>query len=78
MSIDVDTPLSEAEKRVYDLTVIGHTAKGVAAKLSLSYTTIKFHLNNIRRKRGVSNTSALIALHYLGPEKFLEAGAHNG
>lgn len=69
----LDTPISSSEKRVYDLVVLGFSHQEVADKLFLSTTTVKFHLNAIRRKKGLTSTKEIIALHHMGKLKYLEA-----
>ena len=64
--------LSPAEQRVYDLIVVGMSQQQIADKLCLSLQTIKFHFTAISRKKGVNSTREIIALHYMGRDKFME------
>jgi DNA-binding NarL/FixJ family response regulator len=64
--------LSPAEQRVYDLIVVGMSQQQIADKLCLSLQTIKFHTTAISRKKGVNSTREIIALHYMGRDKFME------
>ena len=64
--------LSPAEQRVYSLIVVGMGQQQIADKLCLSLQTIKFHTTAISRKKGVNSTREIIALHYMGRDKFME------
>lgn len=64
--------LSPAEQRVHDLIVVGMGQQQIADKLYLSLQTIKFHTTAISRKKGVNSTREIIALHYMGRDKFME------
>ncbi|WP_278383344.1 helix-turn-helix transcriptional regulator [Alteromonas mediterranea] len=67
-----DGDLSPSEQRVHDLIVVGMGQQQIADKLFLSIQTIKFHTKAISRKKGVNSTREIIALHYMGREKFME------
>ena len=56
--------LSKAEQKVYELAVNGLTRNEIANKLFKSTRTIKFHFENIFRKKGVNSHIKLIASHY--------------
>jgi DNA-binding CsgD family transcriptional regulator len=53
--------LTEREREVYDLMVMGYQAKKIAQELTFSYSTAKFHLANIYDKLEVSGYAEAIA-----------------
>lgn len=57
--------LSTKEKRIYDLLVKGVPQQEIADKVFVSFSTVKFHTTNIRKKFGGLTTSQVIANHYL-------------
>jgi DNA-binding CsgD family transcriptional regulator len=59
------TELSDAELRVIELVARGETHKSVARQLGLSVSTVSFHLANARRRLGVENNVALVAMMIL-------------
>lgn len=65
--------LSPAEQRVYDLIVVGMGQQQIADRLHLPVLKIGFHAAAISRKKGVNSTREIIALHYMGRDKFMEA-----
>ncbi|AGM47119.1 hypothetical protein AD45P4_00320 [Alteromonas phage vB_AmaP_AD45-P4] len=68
-----DAPITDTEKQVLDLVVKGFSGKEMANKLFVSEATIKFHLNTIRKKKGFTKTSQLIAWYYMGTQRYLES-----
>jgi two-component system, NarL family, response regulator LiaR len=56
--------LSEREREVLQLVAQGLSNLQIAQQLSISRSTVKFHLSSIFSKLGVSNRPALIALAY--------------
>jgi DNA-binding CsgD family transcriptional regulator len=65
--------LSPAEQRVHDLIVLGLSQQTIADRLFISLRTVKFHTTAIRVKKRVHATREIIALHYMGRDKFMEA-----
>ena len=65
--------LSPAEQRVHDLIVLGLSQQAIADRLFISLQTVKFHTTAIRVKKRVHATREIIALHYIGRDKFMEA-----
>lgn len=65
--------MTKSEQRVYDLIVKGFGVNEIAKKLFLSENTIKFHLKTIREKKGFTKTHQIIAWHYMGTQRYLEA-----
>lgn len=57
----VDT-LSEREKEVFKLIADGINTKSIAAKLSISVSTVKKHRSNIMKKLKVDDIAALVKL----------------
>ncbi|GIV97959.1 MAG: DNA-binding response regulator [Herpetosiphonaceae bacterium] len=61
--------LSEREMEVLALAAKGRSNKEIGAQLGLSENTVKFHLQNIYQKLGVSNrTEAAAVYHRLYPQ----------
>jgi DNA-binding NarL/FixJ family response regulator len=52
--------LTARERVVLQMLAEGHTAKEVASLLKVSYKTVAFHRNNLRRKLGVKKTIDLL------------------
>jgi DNA-binding NarL/FixJ family response regulator len=69
-SLQEDSPLaalSEREREVLDLLTSGMSNKEIAAHLTISSNTVKFHLRTIYSKLGVSNR--VQAMQAVGPQK---------
>jgi FixJ family two-component response regulator len=47
--------LTEREREVLDLAVLGHTSKEIAQRLDISYRTVEIHRVHIMQKTGASN-----------------------
>ena len=62
--------LSKAEKRVYDLLVLGFTYPQIAEKIYRSLRAVKFQTYSIYKKLGVKTKGELIVCHYIGKEEF--------
>jgi len=56
--------LLPAEKRVYDLMLLGKSTKEIANELFLAYSTIKNHKTSILKKLGVKNSKEVIIFYY--------------
>ena len=54
--------LSEREKQVFELVLIGKKNKEIADALFVDISTIKTHINNIYKKTGVNNRKELMFL----------------
>jgi DNA-binding CsgD family transcriptional regulator len=69
--------LSDREEECLFLMLRGHTAKGIAQILNISFRTAEYHSNNLRKKLGCSRKSTLVKtaidLGYLNlvPQRFL-------
>lgn len=61
--------ISKAEKKVYDLLVLGFSYFEIAEKIYKSLWTVKFHAYNIYKKLDVNSKSELIICHYIGREE---------
>ncbi len=55
LNSDVDVPLTQRESEVLRQLAFGLTNKEIAAALSISYETVKEHVQHILRKVGVSD-----------------------
>lgn len=55
MEIDLDVPLTQRECEVLRLLAIGKSNQEIADSMSISYETVKEHVQNILRKIGVAN-----------------------
>jgi len=67
MRIDLIEPLTEREQQVAQLLAGGLTNKEIAQRLGITVHTVKFHLNGILRKLGVSTrTEAVVRAARLG------------
>lgn len=53
--------LTERERQVCHLLLVGYSTKEIAAELDISVDTVKFHIKNIYKKIGNSGKSALFA-----------------
>jgi FixJ family two-component response regulator len=47
--------LTEREREVLNLAVLGHTSKEIAQRLSISYRTVEIHRAHVMQKTGASN-----------------------
>ena len=56
--------LSEREKEVMNLILIGFENKAIAKKLSISIKTVEFHKENIKQKLGKNSVKELYDLDY--------------
>ena len=56
-----DGELSETERRIVELVVVGRGTGDVAAELSLSPNTVAWNLSKVYRKLGVSSRTELAA-----------------
>ncbi len=54
-------PLTPAENRVFDLLCLGKSDPEIARSLTISRSTVKFHVRNILRKAGVDSRKRLLA-----------------
>lgn len=54
------TTLTSQERRVLDLMVAGHTAKGIAAELGISQRTVEVHRAHIMEKMGAGSVEDLV------------------
>jgi|HubBroStandDraft_6_1064221.scaffolds.fasta_scaffold226615_1 pSer/pThr/pTyr-binding forkhead associated (FHA) protein len=54
-------PLSAAERRVFDLLILGHSEKEVAVKLEISRHTVHSHVRKMYRLLGVRSRAELLA-----------------
>ncbi|PSB11539.1 hypothetical protein C7B62_05240 [Pleurocapsa sp. CCALA 161] len=54
--------LSDREREVLKLMSEGQTNQGIAEKLSLSESTVEFHINNIFSKLGVSDRTQAVLI----------------
>ena len=52
---DIEVPLTHRESEVLEQLAFGHTNKEIAQKLTISYETVKEHVQHILRKIGVSD-----------------------
>lgn len=57
-----DCPLSEAQIRVLNLALAGHTEKEIALRLHRSHHTVNSHLRTIYRHYNVSSRAELLAM----------------
>ena len=57
---DVLDDLTDAEKRVCELLLVGKTNRAIGEDLFISINTVKFHVRNILRKSGCANRKVLI------------------
>ncbi|PYQ33418.1 MAG: hypothetical protein DMF57_09550 [Acidobacteria bacterium] len=65
--VELFEPLTEREQQVAQLLVRGLTNKEIALRLGVTQHTVKFHLNGILRKLGVSTrTEAVVQAARLG------------
>jgi DNA-binding NarL/FixJ family response regulator len=65
--VELFEPLTEREQQVAQLLVRGLTNKEIAVRLGVTQHTVKFHLNGILRKLGVSTrTEAVVQAARLG------------
>jgi DNA-binding NarL/FixJ family response regulator len=65
--VELIEPLTPREQQVAQLLVRGLTNKEIAARLEISEHTVKFHLNGLLRKLGVSTrTEAVVQAARLG------------
>lgn len=53
--------LTERERQVCHLLLVGYSTKDISAELDISVDTVKFHIKNIYKKIGNSGKSALFA-----------------
>ncbi len=53
--------LTESEKKIYKLLCEGCSNQEIAAQLSITESTVKFHIRNILKKSGVKNRFELLA-----------------
>ncbi|MCL1812576.1 MAG: LuxR C-terminal-related transcriptional regulator [Treponema sp.] len=53
--------LTKREQEIYTLLLSGTASKEIAFRLSISYPTVNFHINNIYRKLGVQSRAELFA-----------------
>ena len=53
--------LSDRERQVLQLVVLGHTQKEIAARLHLSVKTVETHRTNVARKLGCRTRAELVA-----------------
>ncbi|MBL8210484.1 MAG: response regulator transcription factor [Bryobacterales bacterium] len=58
-----DTPaaLTSREREILRLVALGHTARAIAAMLSISVKTVAFHKNNVRQKLRVRSAAEMAA-----------------
>lgn len=56
--------LSIRELEILDLIMQGHTNNEIAARLFISYETVKSHRKHILAKTGAKNTAALISYYH--------------
>jgi pSer/pThr/pTyr-binding forkhead associated (FHA) protein len=54
-------PFSAAERRVFDLLILGHSEKEVAVKLEISRHTVHSHVRKMYRLLGVRSRAELLA-----------------
>jgi FixJ family two-component response regulator len=47
--------LTEREREVLNLAVLGHTSKEIAQRLDISYRTVEIHRAHVMQKTGASN-----------------------
>jgi DNA-binding NarL/FixJ family response regulator len=59
---NADGTLTSQEVKVLKLTQAGFGNKAIATRLSLSTSTVEFHLSNVYRKLGISSRSELHSL----------------
>jgi DNA-binding CsgD family transcriptional regulator len=64
-SVGAVSALSEAERRVTDLVIRGHTNREISKKLHITVSTVEQHLTRVYRKLHVSSRRDLSA--YVGP-----------
>ena len=65
--VELFEPLTDREQQVAQLLVRGLTNKEIALRLGVTQHTVKFHLNGILRKLGVSTrTEAVVQAARLG------------
>lgn len=64
-------PLSNSEKKVYNLLICGLPLKTIANMLSVAPSTISTHRNHIFSKMYVSNTKELMYKRILELEKII-------
>jgi DNA-binding NarL/FixJ family response regulator len=57
----VDATLTERERAVLEALVAGKSYKIIAADLSISYTTVRFHMKNIYEKLHVQSMTEAVA-----------------
>lgn len=79
--VDPVAALTERERGVLDLLVLGHTNVEIASLLFLSSRTVETHRASIQRKLGVKSRADLVrfALGRAGPAaKFARPEGHRG
>jgi len=59
--IPADTNLTSREKEVLQLLVLGKSYKMIAAELSITYVTVRFHMKNIYEKLHVTSMTEAVA-----------------
>ena len=64
-----EVKLTETEQKVLKLLLLGYNYNEVADNLSVSFTTIRTHVNNLFAKRSVNTLSELIVLELTGQLK---------
>ena len=63
MSNDFETTFTGAERRVYELILMGYSNQQIADELFVSINTVKFHVRNILAKSGMQSKNQLVSLH---------------
>ena len=56
-------PLSLREKEVVGYAIKGLADSNIADKLSISISTVKFHLKNIYKKLGINNRKGFLKIY---------------
>jgi DNA-binding CsgD family transcriptional regulator len=59
--LDSDPKLSEREKQILQLCALGMTSGGIADRLEVTVSTVKYFLNHVRQKMDVTNTTHAVA-----------------
>ena len=59
-----DEALTPREREVLQLLALGLANKEIAARLGVSESTVKFHVNSILRKLKVANRAEAVARYY--------------
>jgi two-component system response regulator DctR len=63
-------PLTEMQRRVSDLLVLGLSSKEIASRLGISHRTVEAHRAEVFRKMGVRNAVELVrASFFIGEEE---------